>query len=226
MNIQKDFVFSAIEKYDKRDYIEELSGEDVSFYLGEQNAVWCFSNIKYNQKLVDKYSCTWQAACGVISDVTWFALPLDFRKDVWAAQLLTTAKPWVWDYLQNWIKQAVKLFNEQFPELPYKLEYYRVDDVRSDKILKILSTSSILTWYKWSLYSDAQDNWIIDNNDNKNWSWHAIRIVKAWKEWFNICVKYVDNYEWLNKFNVIEVPDLTNNKDFFKWGYYLKKVMK
>ena len=221
-----EYIKSAIEKYDNRDYKEELIWDIWNKYQWEKNAIWCFSNIKYNQLYVDRYSCTWQAACWVISDVTNFALPLSFRRTVWQNQLNTWAKEWMWDYVQNWMKQAVKLFNEEFKELPFKLEYFRIEDIRKDEIFNVLKNSSILTWYRGSLFSDSQDNWVIDNTDNSwNW-WHAIRIVKAWKEWDNIYVKYVDNYEWKNKYNVIKVLELNNNKDFFKWWYYIKKVNK
>lgn len=203
--------------YEDRDWQEELSGSSSLYWKA-------FNGIIYNQKLVDRYSCTGQAACGVISDVTGAPLPLSFRKQVWENQIKTGAVNWRWDYAKNGIKQAVKLFNEEFPELPYKLGYYRIDNIRDyNKVAQILNWgSSILTGYKWSLYSDAQDNGVIDNNDNPNWGGHIIRIVKIDGDE----IKYVDNYEWVNKYNVITVKDLKNNRDFFRWGYYIKKLDK
>jgi len=178
-------MYSAIEKYDVRDYKKEVAWNGSS-YMWEKNAAKCFSNLKYNQKLVDRYSCTGQAACWVISDVTWFGLPLIFRKKVWENQLETWAKEGFWDNLQNGMKQAVKLFNEEYPELDYELEYNRIDDIRGDEMLDVLELSSILTGYKGKLYWDAQDNWVIDNADNPDGWGHAIRFVKGWKvawEW-------------------------------------------
>lgn len=209
---------------DIRDHIEEFIWNSEEDFKLE---VKFFSNIKYNQKLVDRYSCTSAAAIWVISDVTWFALPKSFREQVWENQLKTWAKKGFWDTIQNWMKQSVKLFNKEFPELPYFLEYKRLDDVRDvKKIFDVLKVSSISTWYRWSLRKDAEDNWVIDNPDNKDWAGHCIRIVKAWLEWTELCIKYVDNYEWENKYNVITVPDFKNNKDFYKGGYYLRKVYK
>lgn len=212
---------SAIEKYDSRDYIEEIAGKEMTY------TAKTFSNIKYNQLLVDKYSCTGQAACGVISDVTGYALPLSFRQKVWERQIETWAVEWRGDYLQNWMKQAVKLFNEENPELPYTLKYYRISDLKNSKqLLAILNHSSIQTGYTGALKADAQDNWIIDNNDNKDWYGHSIRFVKATLENNKLEIKYCDNYEGVNEYMIITVPDFKNNKDFFKWGYYIKKVAK
>ena len=216
-------MYSAIEKYDDRDYQEEFAwSTDWEIY-------WkCFSNIKYNQKLVDDFSCTWQASDWTISDVINWPLPLSFRKDTWARQLKTWAKEWFWDGVWNWVKQAVKQFNEENPELPYFLEYFRISNIKNaHQVAYILNKySSIVTWYKWALYSDAQDNGIIDNIDNPDGNGHCIRIVKIWEESNVVKIKYCDNYEWVNKFNIITVDDFLNNKDFFSWGYYLKKIMK
>jgi len=153
-------------------------------------------------------------------------LPLSFRKRVRERQLETwaTAKG---DYLQNWMKQAVKLFNEESPELPYILKYYRISDLKNVRqLMSILNHSSIHTGYTGALYEDAQDNGVIDNPDNKDGYGHSIRIVKAWYEGWKLSIKYCDNYEGVNDYSIIEVPDFTNNKDFFKWWYYIKKVAK
>ena len=216
---------SAIEKYDDRDYMEMIVWNNDKF-TWEENAAKTFSNIKYNQKLVDRYSCTWQAACGVISDVTWFALPLSFRKKVWENQLKTWAREKFGDSIINWVKQAVKLFNIENPELPYTLEYYRIRGIKKISMLHILNGSSILTWYKGSLLRDAQDNWIIDNIDNPDGWGHSIRIVKGWIEGNDIKMKYCDNYEGVHKYNIIRVNEFNKNKDFFTGGYYIKKRMK
>ncbi len=214
-------MYSAIEQYDDRDFTEEIVWKEMTY------TAKTFSNIKYNQKLVDKYSCTWQAACGVISDVTGYALPLSFRKEVWNKQLESGAVEWKWDYISNWMKQAVKLFNEENPELPYTLKYYRITNIKNSKqLLAILNHSSIQTGYTGALKADAQDNWIIDNNDNVDWFGHAIRIVKATLEDNKLEIKYCDNYEGVNEYMIITIPDFKNNKDFFKWGYYIKKINK
>ena len=213
-------MYSAIEKYDDRDFTEEIAGKELTL------TAKTFSNIKYNQKLVDNYSCTGQAACWVISDVTNYALPLSFRKKVWERQLETWATS-KGDYLQNWMKQAVKLFNEENPELPYTLKYYRIDVLKNVKdLMSVLGHSSIQTGYGGSLKEDAQDNWIIDNNDHKDWYGHAIRIIKAWYEDETLSIKYCDNYEGVNKYTVITIPDFTNSTKWFTWGYYIKKVNK
>lgn len=207
---------------DKKDYQEEITWI-------ESNEAKCFSNIKYNQKLVDNYSCTGQAACWVISDVTGFMLPLSFRKKVWEKQLETWAVEGKWDYTQNGMKQAVKLFNEDFPEYPYKLEYYRNTNIKNKMVVDyILSNvwSSLLCSYGWSLYKDAQDNWVINNTDNKDWFGHAVRIVKSYVEKWVWKIKYCDNYEWVNEFTVIEVEDFLKNKDFRSAFYYIKQVKK
>ena len=211
---------SAIEKYYDTDYTEEIAGKEMTY------TAKTFSNIKYNQKLVDKYSCTGQAACWVISDVTGYALPLSFRQKVWERQIETWAVEWKGDYLQNWMKQAVKLFNEENPELPYMLKYYRINDLKNSKqLLAILSHSSIQTGYTGALKEDAQDNWIIDNNDNVKWFGHAVRLIK-WTKESDLEVKYCDNYEGVNKYTVITIPDFLNNKDFFSGWYYIRKVAK
>ncbi len=213
--------YSAIEKYDSRDFIEEMAWKEWG------KVAKTFSNIKYNQKLVDSYSCTGQAACGAISDVTGYALPLSFRKKVWERQLETGAIPWRGDYLQNWVKQAVKLFNEENPELPYKLAYYRVEKVRNiDIMMNVLNESSVVTWYTASFKVDSQDNWIIDNIDNPDGGGHAIRIVKGTRKWKSLTVKYCDNYEGILKYNIIEIPSFEKNQDFFWGGYYIKKINK
>lgn len=207
---------------DKRDFTEDIS------WISQEYAK-CFSNIKYNQKLVDNYSCTGQAACWVISDVTGFMLPLSFRKKVWEKQLETGAIEWKWDYTQNGMKQAVKLFNEEFTEYPYKLEYYRNTNIKNKMVLDyILSDvkSSLLCSYGWSLYNDAQDNWVVNNTDNKDWFGHAVRIVKSYMEDWKWKVVYCDNYEWVNKYTTIIVDDFKNNKDFRPAFYYIKKVKK
>ena len=206
--------YAAIEKYDNRDWEEELLWNETK-------------NIIYNQKLVDPYSCTWAGAEWTISDVTGYALPLSFRKKVWENQLKTGAKEWFGDTIQNWVKQAVNLFNEEFPELPYKLTYYRISNIKNQiKLLRTLKISSIVTWYSWNLRGDAEDNGVIDNIDNVDGSGHCIRIVKAWYEWKILKIKYCDNYEGVNKYNVIEVSNFLSNKDFFTWGYYIKKEPK
>tara|TARA_R110002051_G_C8621007_1_gene483341 strand:+ start:340 stop:480 length:141 start_codon:yes stop_codon:yes gene_type:complete len=46
-------MYSAIEKYDKKDSEEELLGNET---IKKESKT--FSNIKYNQTLVDNYSCT------------------------------------------------------------------------------------------------------------------------------------------------------------------------
>ncbi len=207
---------SCIEKYDDRDYTEEAGALEAPI----TSVVKTFSNIKQNQKLVDRYSCTWAAACGVIADVTGFAMSLSFRKQVWKNQLKTGAKKWFGDTLINWMKQAVKLFNKEFPELPYTLEYKRVVNTKNPiMLMRVLNISSIHTGFKGDLFGDSQDNGVIDNVDNPNGSWHAIRIVKAWFEGETLKVKYCDNYEGVNPFNVIEVADFVGNKDFFKGEY-------
>tara|TARA_R110000744_G_scaffold106799_2_gene203182 strand:- start:1045 stop:1167 length:123 start_codon:yes stop_codon:yes gene_type:complete len=38
--------------------------------------------------------------------------------------------------------------------------------------------------------------------------------------------KYADNYEGVHKKNIIVVPDLDNNKNFYSAGYYIKKILK
>tara|TARA_R110002051_G_C8621007_1_gene483342 strand:+ start:610 stop:744 length:135 start_codon:yes stop_codon:yes gene_type:complete len=44
------------------------------------------------------------------------------------------------------MKQAVKLFNKEFPELPYTLAYYRIDNIKNVvKLLRTLKVSSIQT---------------------------------------------------------------------------------
>lgn len=219
-------MYSAIEKYDKRDYIEEFWGIDTSQYEWEENAVATFSNIKYNQNLVDDYSCTWQAGCWVISDVTKYAVSLTNRQSVWNKQLLTWAKEWYWDSILNWVKQAVKDFNKDNPELPFTLEYFRIENIKSDALFEVLKQSSIITGYRGRLRSDAEDNWIIDNPDHDWENGHSIRLIKAWLENWKKKIKYCENYEWVYVYNIITVPDFDNNKDFFKWWYYIKKVFK
>lgn len=216
-------MYSAIEKYDDRDYIEEFT------WSSEWELFWKnFSNYKYNQKFVDPYSCTGQAADGCISDVINWPLPLSFRKDTWARQLKTWAIEWFWDTIQNWVKQSVKQFNEEYPELPFRLEYYRIKNIKNiHQLAYILNNfSSVITWYKGSLYSDAQDNGIIDNIDNPDGNGHCIRIVKIWEENKIPMIKYCDNYEGVNIYNIITVKDFLNNKDFFTGWYYIKKVNK
>jgi hypothetical protein len=57
------------------------------------------------------------------------------------------------------MKQAVKLFNEENPELPFTLKYYRISDLKDSKqLLAILNHSSIQTGYTGALKEDAQDN--------------------------------------------------------------------
>ena len=215
-------MYSAIEKYDKKDSEEELLGNET---IKKESKT--FSNIKYNQTLVDNYSCTWAAAIGVISDVTKFALPLSFRKKVWNNQLETGAKEWFGDTINNWMKQAVKLFNKEFPELPYTLAYYRIDNIKNVvKLLRTLKVSSIQTWYTGALFDDAQEDGIINNPDNRDGAGHCIRIVKAWYDWKILKIKYCDNYEGRNKYNVIEVADFLANKDFFTGWYYIRKKFK
>lgn len=220
---------------DNRDFVEEFVWQDQYNY-------WkCFSNKIYNQDFVDRYSCTSSAAIWCISDVTglqeevddptainWTMLTLSFRKKAWQRQLETGAIPGRWDYVQNWVKQAVKLFNEEFPELDYYLAYYRIDDLKDfSKVISILNNgSSIVTGYTSSMYADAQDNGRIDNNDNKDGWGHCIRWVKAWVKKGVKYIKYCDNYQGKNPLNVIEVPNIEDNKDFFKWGYYIKKIQK
>ena len=212
--------YSSIEQYYDSDYTEEIAWKEIAV------SAKTFSNIKYNQKLVSNYSCTGQAACWVISDVTGYALPLSFRKDVWERQLETWAVEWKGDYLQNWMKQAVKLFNEENPELPFTLKYYRINDLKNYKqLLAILNHSSIQTGYTGALKEDAQDNWIIDNNDNVKWFGHAVRLIK-WTKESDLEIKYCDNYEGVNKYTVITIPDFLNNKDFFSGWYYIRKVAK
>lgn len=215
-------MYSAIEKYDRRDFEEEIVWNN-----SKKKESKTFSNIKYNQKLVDDYSCTWAAAIGVISDVTGYALPLSFREQVWENQLNTWAKEGFGDTIQNGMKQAVKLFNEEFKELPYSLKYYRISNIKDIiKLLRVLKISSIQTWYTWNLRADAEDNWIIDNTNNPNGSGHCIRIVKAWYDGQTLKVKYCDNYEGINKYNVIQIDDFLANSNFFSGGYYIKKVYK
>lgn len=228
----KEIIRSAIEWYDKRDYKEEIAWSDK--LEGK-----CFSNIIYNQKFVDPYSCTGQASCWAISDITWLKqevidkaaanwtiLPLSFRKRVWENQLKTWAVEWVGDTVLNWVKQAVKLFNEENPELSYKLAYYRISNIQDvNKLIEILEGwSSVITWYDGYLRGDAEDNWVIDNSSNKKGLWHCIRIVKAWKKDDIWNIKYCDNYSWVFRYNIITVNDFINNKNFFKGGYYLKKI--
>lgn len=214
---------SCIEHYDDRDYIEEAGALEAPI----TSVVKTFSNVIQNQKLVDNYSCTWAAACGVIADVTGFAMSLSFREKVWDNQLKTGATEGYWDAISNWMKQAVKLFNKEFPELPYKLEYYRISDIRNPiTLLRVLAISSIQTGYTGKLKADAQDNGIIDEVDNVDWGGHCIRIVKAWYEGLTLKIKYCDNYEGVNKYNVIEVADFLKNEDFFRGGYYVKKKFK
>ena len=201
----------------------------------------CFSNIKYNQKLVNNYSCTGQAACWVISDATglrqdvldptahnWTFLPLSFRKKVWERQLETGATEGFGDSLKNWMVQAIKLFNEEFPELPYTFKIVRIRDLKNVDVLKaVLKESSIHTGYTWKLLGDAQDNWVIDEPNNVDWGGHSIRIVKIFTEKDNsVTIKYCDNYEGAHKFNIITVPNFEDNKDFFSGGYYITKVLK
>lgn len=214
-------MYSAIEKYDDRDFIEEFA------WSNEVN--WkCFSNIKYNQKLINNYSCTGQASAWCISDIINWPLPLSFRKSIWERQLKTWAIKGYWDTVLNWVKQAVKQFNEDNPELPYSLAYYRIRNIKNTTHLAYILNeySSVITWFKGKLYEDSQDNWVIDNTDNPDGTGHCIRIVKVWEENKTALIKYCDNYEWVNKYNVITVKDFLNNKDFFSGWYYLKKVMK
>jgi len=226
-------MYSAIEKYDDRDYVEKV-------WKTESKTAKCFSNIIYNQKLVDNYSCTGQAASWVISDATGLKqavidkiamngtiLPLSFRREVWENQLKTWAVEGFGDSVLNWIKQAVKLFNSNTPELNYYLEYFRIANIKDfNMLVNALSHSSVITGFKGSLYKDSQDNGIIDVDDNAGNNGHCIRIVKVWlNDEDETMIKYCDNYAGVNKMNVITV-NLTKNKDFFSGGYYLKKVNK
>lgn len=208
---------------DKRDFTEEIVA-----WSDDDFGAKVFDGYMYNQKLVDNYSCTGQAACQMITSFTWIVLPLSFRKKVWERQLQTGAKEGFGDYTQNGVKQAVKLFNEivekEYPELGYKLEYFRtrIDDALiRDYILK--EWSPIVLTYKWSLFSDAQDNGIIDNEDNVGNGGHVVTGVKIYKENDIVKDKYVDNYQGVNEKNIITVPNFDNNKDFYPTGYYLKK---
>lgn len=216
------FKLSAIEKYDHRDFQDN---EFLAWKLWDKDVYKCFSNIKYNQKEVDNYSCTGQASCGVISDVTNIILPLSFREKVWKKQLETGAVPWVWDYFQNWMKQAVKLFNEEYwKHLDYELEYIKFK-ITTHNIMKVLdSWSSFFFWIKAQWFNDSQDNWIIDNPDNKDWWGHAIRWVKYTKSIDEL--KYCDNYEWVNEYNIVTIPNFSKNKDLFEYGYYIRKNKK
>lgn len=215
-------MYSCIEQYDDRDYVEEFA------WSNEWELYWkCFSNYKYNQKLVDPFSCTGQASNWAISDAINSVLPLSFRKETWERQKQTWAVEWFWDTVLNWVKQAVKQFNEENPELPFTLEFYRIKDIKNVYHLAFIlnNHSSVVTWYKWNLRPDAEDNWVIDNIDNSGDNWHCIRIVKVWDKQ-SPKIKYCDNYEWVVKYNVIEVKDFLNNKDFFTGWYYIKKINK
>ena len=65
----------AIEKYDDRDFQDK----DLLAWDVKQDVYKCYSWIIYNQREVDRYSCTGQAWCWVISDFTWLFLPLCFH---------------------------------------------------------------------------------------------------------------------------------------------------
>lgn len=204
---------------DARDFTEEIAWSDYP-------DAKCFQWAMYNQKLVHDYSCTGQAACQTITNVTWIILPLCFRKKVWERQLETWATE-KWDYTQNWVKQSVRLFNEEFPELNYKLQYFRLKQAKTSSVRNFIleKGSSIVMTYKGSLGSDAQDNWIIDNPNNTWSGGHVVSIVRNYKE-DTIMDKYADNYEGVHKKNIIVVPDLDNNKNFYSAGYYIKKILK
>lgn len=209
---------------DKNDYQEEIAWSESSDFGWK-----CFNGYIYNQKLVDNYSCTGQATCQMITSFTWIILPLSFRKKVWERQLKTWAVPGKWDYTQNWVKQAVKLFNEivdqEYPEYWKKLEYFRtnIDNyLIRETILK--NWSPIVLSYKGSLYSDSQDNGIIDNQDNKDWWGHVVTDVRILKENWVVKDKYCDNYNGVHEKNIITVPNFDDNKDFYSIGYYLKSI--
>ena len=204
---------------DVRDFTEEIA-------WSEYPDAKCFQWAMYNQKLVHNYSCTGQAACQTITNATWIILPLCFRKKVWERQLETWATE-KGDYTQNGVKQAVKLFNEEFPELEYKLQYFRTTMAKTSSVRNFIleKGSSIVMTFKGSLYADWQDNWIIDNPNNSGNGGHVISVVRNYKE-ETIMDKYADNYQWVNEKNIIAVPELDNNKNFYQVWYYLKKVAK
>lgn len=211
-------IYWSIEKYDDRDYTEKL----WSSWVEERKF---FSNIIYNQKLVDNYSCTWCASLWSITDITWFKFPLFIQQLIWDNQLKTWAKKGFWDTFLNWVKQATKIFNLIYsPVVWYKLEYLRATNLNLETISEILKTSSIITWYYWVKQSDAQDNWVVDILDNNWTAWHCIRLVKLFKDDWIWNVKYCDNYDWVQTYNIITIKDFMNNKDFYKAWYYLKKI--
>lgn len=208
--------YSAIEKYDERDY---LAWDELKEKNKKTNRVKKIH--QYNQKLVDDYSCTTHAATWVISDFTGHKFSLSFIKAVFERQKKTTFKEWVWDYFSNWIKQAVKEYNA-IAQIEDQLEYARIP-LTEENIKKVIDSGSwAMCGYKWRLYQDAQDNWVIDNPDNPNGGGHCIRIVKYFYFKGVFHIKYVDNYEGVNHYNIITVPDIEKNKDFFKGLYYVR----
>lgn len=214
---------SAILEIDSRDFI---LGSDKLETIDPEIREWRSRYIidhQYNQKLVDDYSCTTHASVWVLSDFLWQKLTINFIEKVFNRQKDTTFVPWVWDYFSNWIKQACKEWNAS-SNIENWIEYFRIE-LTEEKIKSIITGvwSSIVAWYTWSLRADAEDNGYIDNPDNKDWGGHCIRI---WKWFYNdkneFCIKYIDNYKGVVKYNIITIEEFNKNKDFYPYGYYIQ----
>lgn len=213
---------STIEHYDDRDYILWWDSlKPISPQIKEGRMRYLTTH-QYNQNLIDRYSCTTHASVWVISDFLWQKLSQDFIKKVLERQKKTWFRSWIWDKFSNWIKQAIKEHNAN-PDIENWLEYFRVK-LTEENIKSVISGvwSSIVAWYKGSLRADAEDNGIIDNIDNRDGYWHCIRIVKWFYEDNKFKIKYIDNYYWVVKHNIITVDDFLANKDFFKYWYFVK----
>jgi len=204
---------SCIEQYDARDYTEELVWSDSK--TGK-----VYKDILYNQKEIWNYTCTTHAACWVFSDITGLKLSKYIIEKIWTMQLKTWAVSNKGDTFINAIRQACKMFNKLFDTTT---TFYK-KRLLEEHIKSIIdSWSSVMTWYKWKLRADAEDNGVIDNNDHSWNNWHCIRIIKYYynAKW-QFCIKYADNYDWVYDYNIITVEDFNNNKDFFWYWYYLK----
>lgn len=214
---------SAILKIDDRDYIlwsDEMPTVDPKLREGRSRYL---TSHQYNQKEIDPYSCTTHGAVWTLSDFLWQRLSKDFIQRVFNRQLETWFIKWVWDYFYNWIKQACKELNSS-RDIENWVEYFQVE-LTEENIKSVITWiwSSIVAGYKWALRADAEDNGKIDNPDNKNGGGHCVRIAKwFYNEKDQFCIKYIDNYYWVNKYNIITIEDFMKNKDFFKYGYYIK----
>lgn len=220
--------FGAILATDERDYTETLWTDK---WLKENRVRKIY---KYNQKEVWDNSCTSSAWVWCISDFLWIEFNLDFRKEARENQDTN----WKWDYFWNWLRHAIKLYNSKvetdtsnkyIKDRNQELEYFRT--VLTEENIKSIidSGSSIVWWYRWSYYKDAQEDWDIDWESIKNGWWHCIRIVKYfYNDKWEFSIKYCDNYwdNWDNnqthKYNIITVDNFLENNSFYDYWYYVK----